>query len=468
MKRRRTNDRASATGPPPGIGGMHTTERIGPKRHRTPEGYLLCEDVCIARTGWMIYGPNETPVKTNDLGFTMINRTADTLFNPVTMMSFSGKPVTDNHPYGGVTPNNWRQVSVGSAHNVRRGVGDDADTLRADLLITDAATIRAVEAGKREVSAGYDADYETTGVGEGRQVHILGNHIALVERGRCGPRCAIGDQAPSINLKGKATMPQARTRRAVSDEAREQIIKALGAGPGDDEDEDDGEEAGHVHVHLHPNGTAATADAATVDAAALDARFTAIEDSIGSLVAVVGKLVKTADAGVAEEDVEEAEEEEDEDGKKAKKKVKAGENAEESVKTGDSAALETSYTALLADAEVLVPGFRVPTFDAKLDRKKTVDSMCAIRRKALDTVNATADGATMLNTIVGAKTVDTMSMDCKEVATLFRAAAGAKRLVNNGAATAGAHRTGDSAHAAKKGPMSISDLQEMNRKQYPV
>lgn len=464
------------TGPPQGVGGMHTTEKIGPKRHKTPEGYLLCEDVPIARTGPMIYGPNETPIKTNDLGFSIIDRDAETLFNPMTIMSFSGKSVTDNHPYGGVTPLNWRQVTVGSVHNVRRGTGDDADTLRADLLITDAAAIRAVEQGKREVSAGYDAEYVTTGTGEGRQIRIIGNHIALVAKGRCGPRCVIGDQAPVLKpLKGKANMPTRTTpvRRSVSDAQREQILASLGIGdPG--EGEEDEEDDNHVHVHLHGAGGApatrgATADAATNDSA-LDARFSAIEGSVAGLVKAVEGLVKaTADAATgdaeAEEDVDAGEDAEDENGKRAKKGTKAGAN------TGDSAALQTSYTELLADAEVLVPGFRVPTFDAKLDRKKTIDSMCAIRRKALDTVNATADGATMLKTIAGATVDSTMTMDCREVASLFRSAAGAKKLINNTASTAGAQRAAtkdNAASAVKKGPTSIAELNEMNRKAYPL
>lgn len=271
-------------------------------------------------------------------------------------------------------------------------------------------------------------------------------------------------------------MPQAnRTRRAASDEARKQLIAVLSGDPGDDEGDegDEGEDASHVHVHMH-TGTTAVADEATADAVALDARFTAIETSIGALVKAVDTLVKakTADGddtddAMAEEDVEEGEEAEGSNAKKAKKDAKGGENATQ--KTGDSKALETGFAALVADAEVLVPGFRTPTFDAKVDRKKTVDSMCAVRRRVLDTVNATQDGAKMLTTITGAQTVDTVAMDCAEVATLFRSAAGSKRLLNNSQATASAHRTGDSAaRQASKGPQTIADIQEMNRKLYPM
>ena len=194
--------------------GIRTVEQIGAKRHKTPEGFLVCEDVPIARTGWMIYGPNEVPVKTGDNGVAMIHRGPETLFHPETIASFIGKPVTDDHPPSGeVTPENWQQVSKGTVLNVRRGAGDDGDTLRADLLITDRDTIEAIDAGKREVSAGYEAEYETTGAGEGKQLNILGNHVALVERGRCGPRCAIGDHQSTTSppTKGSQSMAARKT-----------------------------------------------------------------------------------------------------------------------------------------------------------------------------------------------------------------------------------------------------------------
>jgi hypothetical protein len=456
-KRARTHDLA-------GVGGIHTVEQIGPKRHRTPEGYLLCEDVCLARTGTMMYGRGETPIKTNDMGIAYVSRDERTLFHPVTIMSFSGKSVTNNHPPGGVTPHNYKQVTVGTVLNVRRGTGDDADTLRGDLLITDAQAIRDVEAGKREVSPGYDADYQTTGPAEGRQVHIVGNHVALVDKGRCGPRCHIGDHALiSSTPKGK-TMPT--TTRRVSDAQRAAVMTALGIGD-EDETQDEGE-GNHIHVHLDRAGTTvATGDAQTLDAV-LEARISGIEDSVNTIASAVAALVKskTGDGGQREEeeDEDEGEEVEEENGMKSKK-----DQGKKVAGTGDSAALATSYTALLADAEVLVPGFKVPTFDAKADRKATVDRMCAIRRRALDSVNTTQDGSVLLRTVSGGQTIDTMSMDCKAVATIFRAAAGAKRLLNNSSSMAGSSRVADGARpAAKKGPQSIAELQAMNRKEFPL
>lgn len=68
-----------------------------------------------------------------------------------------------------------------------------SDLLLGDLLITTEKGIELVKSGLREVSCGYDAQYEQIEKGKGRQKEIIGNHIALVTKGRAGGRCAIQD-----------------------------------------------------------------------------------------------------------------------------------------------------------------------------------------------------------------------------------------------------------------------------------
>jgi hypothetical protein len=68
--------------------------------------------------------------------------------------------------------------------------------LIGDLMIYDPAAIKAIRDKQvREVSVGYKADYEETGLGRGKQRNIICNHLALVQDGRCGPICRIGDKA---------------------------------------------------------------------------------------------------------------------------------------------------------------------------------------------------------------------------------------------------------------------------------
>ncbi len=51
-------------------------------------------------------------------------------------------------------------------------------------IATEPKTIKDILGGKRELSVGYDAEYEVLGTGHARQTNILINHIALVGSGR--------------------------------------------------------------------------------------------------------------------------------------------------------------------------------------------------------------------------------------------------------------------------------------------
>lgn len=161
--------------------------------HETPEGFLVCVGVPIARTGEMIYGDGETPLDTDDEGKVIITRDEKDVFNPKTMASFEGKPVTITHPSEFVTPENWARLAKGVVQNVRRGVGDSKNDLIADLLITDSVAINLIKNGLREVSCGYEASYSQDDEGEGKQTRIIGNHLALVDQGRAGSSYAIND-----------------------------------------------------------------------------------------------------------------------------------------------------------------------------------------------------------------------------------------------------------------------------------
>src|SRR5271169_6848990 len=116
---------------------FYAPERIGLKQSLTPEGFLLCADTPIARTGQMLYGPDETPIEPGPDGFARIEREEREVFRPETVASFAGKPVVDEHPDSDVTPDNWRSLAVGVVLNPRRGLAADADVLLADLVITE-------------------------------------------------------------------------------------------------------------------------------------------------------------------------------------------------------------------------------------------------------------------------------------------------------------------------------------------
>lgn len=182
----------------------YTNEKLGPNRDKTPEGFLVCKEVPAARVGEMVYAPKEVPdeLGVGRDGTIRVTRAASSVFDPQSMASLNGKPVTDDHPPVDVDPKNWKHYTRGVVVNPRRGEGDLSDFLVVDVIIWDENTIQDIEAGKREVSCGYNPEYlqlldrETRQPipGRGEQVKIRYNHLALVAAGRCGPMCAIGDK----------------------------------------------------------------------------------------------------------------------------------------------------------------------------------------------------------------------------------------------------------------------------------
>jgi hypothetical protein len=167
---------------------------------RTKEGFLAVR-AKAARAG--VYDYRGAEVDPEGKHFTAdqvvkVYRPADEVFDKDAVHSFLLKPVTDNHPTVPVTAENWRQHAKG----VNAGAIRDGEYLAFDLVLMDAEAIRQVDAGKRELSNGYTSEIE---VGDGVapdgtaynaiQRNIRGNHVAIVDRGRAGPECRIGDTA---------------------------------------------------------------------------------------------------------------------------------------------------------------------------------------------------------------------------------------------------------------------------------
>ena len=210
----------------------YITEQLSEHIGETPEGFLLCKDVPLTRTGVFEYTASEVPVEASLDGMVKIQRDDDEVFAQNTIASFEGKPVTINHPEGMVTPENWSELAHGVVQNVRRGDGEQADLLLGDLLITTKKGIELVKSGLREVSCGYDAQYEQIEKGKGKQREIIGNHVALVTKGRAGNRCTIqdsGDKENNITTKEdiykmkakdlfKRIFPKSRFADALADE----------------------------------------------------------------------------------------------------------------------------------------------------------------------------------------------------------------------------------------------------------
>ena len=202
--------------------GTRLSENIS---KREPEGYLLCLNVPVARTGTQEYLPEELGLMPNSEfiihnselspagGLVKVFRPEEEVFSEATMASFEGMPVTNDHPPAGVDVSNIRALQKGHAHNVRRGSGEERDLLLADLIITDPELITAIlEDGKREISCGYTYELSEEN-GRYIQRQIRGNHVAVVDAGRAGPRVCIKDhKANTTRLKGETVMKKSLSK----------------------------------------------------------------------------------------------------------------------------------------------------------------------------------------------------------------------------------------------------------------
>lgn len=160
--------------------------KLSNRRYKTPEGYLVCVDSIIARTGKQEYLKSEVFQDSNDDSIIQIDRPKSEVLSPSTIASFENKPLVDEHPDEDVNVDNYRDYAIGFARDVRGSKLDDVDILIANLIFTDPEAIAEIESGeKSELSCGYDCDI----LGEGDnlyQANIRGNHIALCKAGRAG------------------------------------------------------------------------------------------------------------------------------------------------------------------------------------------------------------------------------------------------------------------------------------------
>jgi hypothetical protein len=155
------------------------------KYELTPEGYLRAW-ASIARTGIQHYTDSDGSIRRE-------YRPETEVASPDSLASFAGKAITSEHPPVLLDSENTKDYQVGFSGTE---VVYDNGFVKAVMTITDEDTIKRIMKGDaREVSAGYRVNYDPTpGVTEngehydGVQKEIIGNHIAVVRRGRAGPQ----------------------------------------------------------------------------------------------------------------------------------------------------------------------------------------------------------------------------------------------------------------------------------------
>lgn len=400
----------------------------------TPEGYLLCVGVPIARTGELLYSEGELlnadgeeVIEPLD-GKITVTRDDASLFDPKTMASFEGKAVTIGHPADFVSPLNWQSLANGHMQNVRRGTGADADKLLADLLLVTAQSISLIKNGLREVSLGYDAAYEQVEPGVGVQTEIMGNHVALVRKGRNGSEVAVRDSAPEIK-----PWRNKMTAKAVAASGKAKLMKLLGRAldeampdevPATTDEGDDVEarianiEAMLTKISAMCDGTTDEAPPAAPAADPVKARLDAIEKA---LTALAEKMSGNAAAAVV-----------DEKPPVVPAKDEAGKAIANDAET-------------IARVELLAPGF-------VMNEKTTIKDVMAEFGK-------TEDGAAILKTLDSIKDDQALLLTASELIKTKRSVGVAPLSIAHFPALA---RTGDAA----KGAMTPEMINEANAKRY--
>ena len=180
-------------------------KQTSPKFTLDDNGYLVTT-AKLARIGSMQYLGEEIGKESGKVYDVHVD--PDDLFNDATIKSFENMPVTIEHPtemY--VDANNWRELAVGHISNIRKD--ESGEFLIGDVVVNSPKAIKIIQDGKIEVSCGYDADLVDAD-GKIKKANIKGNHLAIVNEGRCGDKCKLGDGKPTMKKQTLASMILAR------------------------------------------------------------------------------------------------------------------------------------------------------------------------------------------------------------------------------------------------------------------
>ncbi len=194
------------------------------------DGSLIVVGCPIARTGWQKYAVKDLPQqRAADLGVDVSNpeatidlyRPAREVFHPEFLASLNGISITDGHPPNGefVDPKNYNKYSMGHIQNVRKGLEPMEDgewAVIADLIISAQPLIgKVLNKVAREISLGYDFSIDREGE-KIIQCSMLGNHNAVVPKGRAGDLVRIEDAAPEANLPSEIPAPVAEVIETIA------------------------------------------------------------------------------------------------------------------------------------------------------------------------------------------------------------------------------------------------------------
>ena len=191
------------------VGGGYTNKPVGiltkavdGTRTLSPEGIMRAGAV-LTRAGPIEYNRSELGLDGD--GSITIHRTIESLRHPETLDSLRGAPITVGHPEGGVTPDNFQDVVVGSVAGEPTFL---SNTIVGAVSVGARGALKRLDEGVDELSIGYDFHLGPEGSTVGP---IRVNHVAIVERGRAGSSVRVLD-----SLEGK-DMPEMMSKKDMED-----------------------------------------------------------------------------------------------------------------------------------------------------------------------------------------------------------------------------------------------------------
>ena len=162
-------------------------EKLSEHKYKTPEGYLVCVDAVLSRTGKQKYMRSELfgDECKNPTDEVEVDRLEADVFEEKAMASFENKLFCLEDTDEDVNVANHNDLSVGFVRDIKRGTDNGQPVMLGTLVITDENAIDLVESGEyAELSCGYDCDIADDE--HPTQRNIRGNHVALCKQGRAG------------------------------------------------------------------------------------------------------------------------------------------------------------------------------------------------------------------------------------------------------------------------------------------
>lgn len=178
-----------------------SSDFLGGSTRQTLENGFLKVKGRVARSGIQSYYRCELGLKDEPFKRIRLYRPPEVVLSDEVCKMFDGVDVTNEHPKEFIDKMNYRKLTAGVVLGDAQKDEESPNFIVCDMLIKDADTIKAIEAGKIQLSVGYRNTIDfTDGVtpeGEKYDARVdkitLVNHVALVPRARAGIEARLFD-----------------------------------------------------------------------------------------------------------------------------------------------------------------------------------------------------------------------------------------------------------------------------------